>query len=641
MGMTVSLADVEPVTAATGVFSLLWVIIALPLLGALVLLAGGRRTNRWGPLLATAMPLISFVLAAWMFITMIGRPAEDRAVEQIVYSWIPVAPLQVDVGFLLDPLSMCFLLLITFVGGLIHVYSLGYMEHDPEKKRFFGYLNLFVASMLLLVMANSYLLLYVGWEGVGLASYLLIGFWQYKPEAATAAKKAFVMNRVGDIGLSLVVMILFATFGTVAFSGVFANLDGASSTTLDVLGLLLLLAACGKSAQVPLQAWLLDAMEGPTPVSALIHAATMVTAGVYLIARSHPIFNLSSLALTAVAVVGTVTLVFGAVIGCAMDDIKKALAASTMSQIGYMVLAVGLGTTGYSLGIGHLLSHGFFKAGLFLGAGSVMHAMRDRLDMRRYGGLRKAMPITFATFFLAYLAIIGIPPFSGFFTKDPIIDAAYHSGGSGAIFYGLAAQLTAGLTGFYMTRVVVMTFFGPTRWHDDDHPHDPPSSMTVPMILLAFGSVGLGAVLMLNNRLITFLEPVVGEAEAAKYISPLTLVTLAMVLVGVGVAWMMYGRQEVPRTAPAGGPLTVAARESLYGDAFNESVAMRPGQYLTRFLVFFDNRVIDGIVNGFAAMIGGLSSRGRRTQTGFARSYALSMFVGATVVTLAVVLVRI
>ena len=634
------MSEVEPVTAASGVFSLMWLVVALPLLGALLLLVGGRRTDRWGPLVATILPLGSFLLAASMFAAMLGKPAESRAVEQIVYSWIPVGELQVDVGFLLDQLSICFLLLITFVGSLIHVYSLGYMEHDPDKRRFFGYLNLFVASMLLLVMANSYLLLYVGWEGVGLASYLLIGFWQYKPEAATAAKKAFVMNRVGDVGLSLAVMIMFATFGSVAFSGVFAGVPAASSGTLDALGLLLLLAACGKSAQVPLQAWLLDAMEGPTPVSALIHAATMVTAGVYLIARSHPIFNASALALTAVAVVGVVTLAFGAVIGCAMDDIKKALAASTMSQIGYMVLAVGLGTTGYSLGIGHLLSHGFFKAGLFLGAGAVMHAMRDHLDIRRYGGLRKAMPITFVTFFLGYLAIIGIPPFSGFFTKDPIIDAAYHSGGWQAIVYGLVAQLTAGVTAFYMTRVVVTTFFGPTRWHDEDHPHEAPASMTVPMVLLAVGSVALGGFLMIGNRLISFLDPVLGEAEAAKYLSPLTFLTLAMVLVGVGVAWVMYGRQPVPVTAPVGSGLTVAARNSLYGDTVNESLFMRPGQYLTRSLVFFDNRVIDGFVNGFAAVVGGASSRGRRSQNGFARSYALSMFVGAAIVTLAVVLVR-
>ncbi len=632
--------ETEQVTAATGVFSLMWLIIALPLLGALVLLVGGNRTNRWGPIVATLLPIGSFVLAAAMFATMVSEPSEGRAVEQILYSWVPVGELQVYVGFLLDQLSVVFLLLITFVGSLIHLYSLGYMKHDPEIRRFFAYLNLFVASMLLLVLANSYLLLYVGWEGVGLASYLLIGFWQYKPTAATAAKKAFVINRVGDLGLSIAVMVMFVTFGSVSFSGVFGQVSQASSGTVDLLGLLLLLAACGKSAQVPLQAWLLDAMEGPTPVSALIHAATMVTAGVYLIARSHPIFNISSLALTAVAIVGVVTLAFGAIIGCAMDDIKKALAASTMSQIGYMVLAVGLGTTGYSLGIGHLLSHGFFKAGLFLAAGSVMHAMRDQLDIRRYGGLRKAMPITFVTFFLAYLAIIGIPPFSGFFTKDPIIDAAYHSGGTSGIVYGLVAQLTAGLTAFYMTRVVILTFFGPKRWHEDDKPHESPATMTVPMVVLAFGSVFLGGYLMLNNRLITFLEPVLGEAEPAQYLSALTFVTLALVLAGVGVAWWMYQRQEVPQTAPVGSGITVAARNSLYGDSFNETVFMRPGQYLTRSLVYFDNRIIDGFVNGFAAVVGGLSSRSRRLQSGFARSYALTMLLGALFIVLALVLVR-
>ena len=549
--------------------------------------------------------------------------------------------LQVDVGFLLDQLSVCFLLLITFVGSLIHVYSLGYMEHDPEKRRFFAYLNLFVASMLLLVLANSYLLLYVGWEGVGLASYLLIGFWQYKPEAATAAKKAFVMNRVGDVGLSISIMIMFATFGSVAFTGVFGGVTAAGSGTVDAIGLLLLLAACGKSAQVPLQAWLLDAMEGPTPVSALIHAATMVTAGVYLIARSHPIFNVSEIALTAVAVVGVVTLAFGAVIGCAMDDIKKALAGSTMSQIGYMVLAVGLGTSGYSLGIGHLLSHGFFKAGLFLGAGSV-----DACDARpaRHAALRRS-PQGHADHvrhvLLGYLAIIGIPPFSGFFTKDPIIDAAYHSGGAAGVVYGLVAQLTAGITAFYMTRVVVMTFFGPTRWHDDDHPHDPPLDHDRADGAPRGRVAGSRCVPDAEQPAHRLPRPRLGEAEAAKYLSPLTAITLAMVFAGAGVAWQIYGRQPVPVTAPAGGPLTVAARESLYGDAVNESLFMRPGQYLTRFLVFFDNRIIDGFVNGFAAMVGGVSSRGRRTQTGFARSYALSMFVGAAVVTLAVVLVRI
>ena len=637
------LSDVEQVSSASGIFSLLWLIIALPAAGrAHPALPGAAHRTAGGPGSAPRCPIGSFVLAFAMFLTMLGKPADGRAVEQVLYSWIPVGGLQVDVGFLLDQLSVCFLLLITFVGSLIHVYSLGYMEHDPEKRRFFGYLNLFVASMLLLVLANSYLLLYVGWEGVGLASYLLIGFWQYKPEAATAAKKAFVMNRVGDVGP---VDRDHDHVRDVRQRRLHGRLRQASPRPAPAPSTRSGCCCCWPPAASRPRCRCRPGSSTPWRVRPRSRRSSTPRPwsppGVYLIARSHPIFNVSEIALTAVAVVGVVTLAFGAVIGCAMDDIKKALAGSTMSQIGYMVLAVGLGTSGYSLGIGHLLSHGFFKAGLFLGAGSVMHAMHDQLDMRRYGGLRKVMPITFVTFFLGYLAIIGIPPFSGFFTKDPIIDAAYHSGGAAGVVYGLVAQLTAGITAFYMTRVVVMTFFGPTRWHDDDHPHDPPWTMTVPMILLAVGSLVSARSSMLNNRLIDFLDPVLGEAEAAKYISPLTAVTLAMVFVGAGVAWWMYGRQPVPVTAPAGGPLTVAARESLYGDAVNESLFMRPGQYLTRFLVFFDNRVIDGFVNGFAAMVGGVSSRGRRTQTGFARSYALSMFVGAAVVTLAVVLVRI
>jgi NADH-quinone oxidoreductase subunit L len=624
---------------ATGTYHYASLLVLLPLVGAAVLLLGGRRTNAWGHLFGTGAAIGSFVVAAAIFVTMIGRPAESRVAVQTLYQGITVGTFNIPIAFRIDPLTICFLLLITGVGSLIHIYSIGYMEHDPNRRRFFAYLNLFVAAMLVLVLADNYALLYVGWEGVGLASYLLIGFYQERPSAATAAKKAFIVNRVGDFGLSVAIMVMFATFGTVTFDGVFSGVPHASSTTLNALGLLLLLGACGKSAQVPLQSWLLDAMEGPTPVSALIHAATMVTAGVYLVARSVAIFSAASVALTAVAIVGTVTLLFGAVIGSAMDDIKKALAGSTMSQIGYMILGVGLGTKGYALGISHLLSHGFFKAGLFLGAGAVMHAMNDRLDMRRFGGLRKAMPITSATFILAYLAIIGIPPFSGFFTKDPIIDAAWHAGGAGKI-YAIVGMVTAGLTAFYMTRIVAMTFFGPKRWEEDAHPHEAPKVMTIPLIILAVGSVGLGGFLMIGNRLTGFLAPVVGTAEAPNYLSITTFVTLALVLVGAGYGWYVYARNEVPQLAPAGGPLTVAARKSLYGDALNEAIFMRPGQYLTRLLVFVDNRIVDGAVNGLAAFFGGLSTRSRRWQNGFARSYALSMLGGAVVIAVALVLVR-
>src|SRR6478736_4669968 len=368
-----------------------WLTIALPLAGAAILLLGGRRTNGWGHLLGCAASLGSFVVGAVLFADMLGRDGADRAVHQTLFSWVPVAQLQVDFGLQLDQLSMCFVLLITGVGSLIHIYSVGYMEHDPQRRKFFAYLNLFLAAMLLLVLADNYLGLYVGWEGVGLASYLLIGFWSYKPSAATAAKKAFVVNRVGDMGLAIALMVMFAYIGSISFAGVFSAAPQLGQGTLTAIGLLLLLGACGKSAQVPLQSWLGDAMEGPTPVSALIHAATMVTAGVYLIVRSGPVFNLAPNAQLGVVIVGAATLLFGAIVGCAKDDIKKALAASTMSQIGYMMLAAGLGPVGYAFAIFHLLMHGFFKAGMFLGAGSVMHGMDDQVDMRRFGGLALLM----------------------------------------------------------------------------------------------------------------------------------------------------------------------------------------------------------------------------------------------------------
>ncbi|WP_280484645.1 NADH-quinone oxidoreductase subunit L, partial [Nocardia cyriacigeorgica] len=424
----------------------LWLLPALPLAGAVILLLTGRRADTWGHLLGCLTALASFAVAIVAFVAMLGRDDAARAIELDLYHWVPVTGLDVELGLQLDQLSMCFALLITGVGSLIHIYSIGYMSHDPARRRFFAYLNLFLAAMLVLVLANNFLVLYLGWEGVGVASYLLIGFWQEKPSAATAAKKAFVVNRVGDMGLALAMFVMFATFGSIGFGEVFGAAPEASEATLTAIGLLLLLAACGKSAQVPLQSWLGDAMEGPTPVSALIHAATMVTAGVYLIARANPVFDLAPNAQLAVVLVGAVTLLFGAIIGCAKDDIKKALAASTMSQIGYMVLAVGLGPAGYAVAIMHLLTHGFFKAGLFLGAGSVMHAMDDETDMRRYGGLRTLLPITYVTFGLGYLAIIGVPPFAGFFSKDRIIEAAFAEGGAAGLALGARSPLSARVT---------------------------------------------------------------------------------------------------------------------------------------------------------------------------------------------------
>jgi NADH-quinone oxidoreductase subunit L len=623
----------------SGAFSLTWLLIALPLAGAALLLVGGRRTNAWGPYVGVLTVWVSAGIGLWQFVTMLAEDAASRAHLQTVYTWAFSGTFRVPVQLLVDQLSMVFVLLITFVGGLIHIYSLGYMKDDPERRKFFAFLNLFVASMLMLVLGANYVMVYIGWEGVGLASYLLIGFWNRNQTYATAGNKAFIMNRVGDMGMSIAIMLMFATFGTVGFSGVFAGAPQASSTVVLWLSLLLLLAAVGKSAQLPLQAWLLDAMAGPTPVSALIHAATMVTAGVYLIVRSGPIFNLTSDGRTVVAVVGVLTLLLGAFIGTAKDDIKKALAGSTMSQIGYMVLAAGLGPAGYAFAIFHLLMHGFFKANLFLGAGSVMHGMNDELDMRRYGGLRKLMPLTFITFMAGYLAIIGVPPFDGFYSKDKIIEAALGN----SWWLGALAALGAGITGFYMTRVVILTWFGPARWNDDVHPHESPGVMTGPLIVLGLLSTVAGFILAQGNRFVDWLAPVVGMPPEPNLSVPSWVVSaavLALVAVGAAWAWAQYGRREVPLVAPVGSPVTVAARRDFYEDAINESLVMRPGQYFVRSLVWFDHKIIDGAVNGTAALIGGSSGRLRRWQTGFVRSYALSIVAGTLLLLGALALVR-
>jgi NADH-quinone oxidoreductase subunit L len=619
----------------------LWLSIALPLAGAAVLLLGGRATDAWGHLLGCATVIGSFVCGVILFAALLGRPADQREIDQTLFTWVPVGELRVDFGLTLDALSICFVLLITGVGALIHLYSVGYMSHDRQRRLFFAYLNLFVAAMLLLVLADNYLGLYLGWEGVGLASYLLIGFWSHKPGAAAAAKKAFVVNRVGDLGLAVALMVLFANVGSVSYDAVFAAAPQLSDGVLTAVGLLLLLGACGKSAQVPLQSWLGDAMEGPTPVSALIHAATMVTAGVYLIVRSGPVFNLAPAAQTAVVIVGALTLLFGAVIGCAKDDIKKALAASTMSQIGYMVMAAGLGPAGYAVAIMHLLTHGFFKAGLFLGAGSVMHAMDEETDMRRYGALRAALPITFVTFGLGYLAIIGVPPFAGFFSKDAIIETALDSGGVRGVLLGGAALLGAAITAFYMTRVMLLTFFGERRWAPEDHPHESPPIMTVPMIALAVGSVGAGAFLALGNTLANWLEPVVGTHEA-RHLVPVWVVTalaLTAVAIGVGVAYRGYARRPVPPRAPEDvSALTVAARRDLYGDAVNEAIFVRGGSQLTRALVAVDDVAIEGTAGGLVIGVRRVSDGLRGLQTGFARSYALSILAGAVLLVGAVLM---
>jgi NADH-quinone oxidoreductase subunit L len=608
-------------------------LIALPLFGAISLLLLGRRADKWGHLLATGMSAGSFAVGLFQLSEMLGRTAESRPVSQKLFTWISVGSFNVDASLLLDQLSICFVLLITGVGTLIHIYSISYMSHDPDRRRFFAYLNLFIAAMLLLVLGDSYLNLYVGWEGVGLASYLLIGFWNQKPAYATASKKAFVMNRIGDMGLSFAIMIAFASLGTVSFSGVKEHSHHASEATMTAIGIMLLVAAVGKSAQFPLQAWLGDAMAGPTPVSALIHAATMVTAGVYLIVRSNFVFDAAPNAQLLVVIVGAITLMFGALVGTAKDDIKKALAASTMSQIGYMILASGLGPAGYAFAIMHLLTHGFFKAGMFLGAGSVMHGMNDEVNMRRYGGLRKFMPITFITFGLGYLAIIGVPPFAGFYSKDMIIETALNAGGAKGIILGSVTLLGAAITAFYMTRVMILTFTSPKRWDDNQHPHESPILMWLPMVILSIGSVISGFLLYRGEALKHWLEPLFEEhGEHTELLPPIVVSGLALLMVAIGVAFAVvkYQLSEVDAVAPENvTEFTRVARRDLLQDDINEALFMRPGQAITSALVKIDQNIIDGAVHGIGKMALGSGSFLRKSQTGFVRSYAVLILIGA------------
>ena len=615
-------------------------LIALPLAGSAILLLAGRRSDKWGHLLATGLSASSFFVGLYQLSLMLGRSNSERPVTQKLFEWISVGTFKIDASLMLDQLSICFVLLITGVGTLIHIYSISYMSHDADRRRFFAFLNLFIAAMLLLVLGDSYLNLYVGWEGVGLASYLLIGFWNQKPAYATASKKAFVMNRVGDMGLSFAIMIAFATMGTVSFSGVKAAVDHTSTAALTSIGIMLLVAATGKSAQFPLQAWLGDAMAGPTPVSALIHAATMVTAGVYLITRSNFIFDAAPTAQLLVVIVGAITLMFGALIGTAKDDIKKALAASTMSQIGYMILGAGLGPVGYAFAIMHLLTHGFFKAGMFLGAGSVMHGMNDEVNMRKYGALRKFMPITFATFGLGYLAILGVPPFAGFYSKDMIIETAFNTGGAKGIILGCVTLLGAGITAFYMTRVMILTFTGKSRWDGEAHPHESPWLMWLPMAILAIGSVTSGYLLSNGDALVNWLSPLFeNHAEHAELLSPLVVsgLALAMVAIGVAIAFVKYSRNEVAAVAPTDVSIfTTIARQDLLQDRFNEAVFMAPGQVLTAVLVKTDEAVIDGAVRGVGRIALGSGSALRGVQTGFVRSYAALILLGAVALVAAI-----
>ena len=636
----------------TGIISLAWLMIAIPAVSSALLLVCGRRCDRWGHFLATLASWASFAVGLGVIIAMLSAAPDTRRFELPLFSWIPAGEFSVNFGLMIDPLSMTFVMLVTFVGSLIHVYAIAYMAHDEARRRFFAYLNLFIAAMLILVLADSYAGLFVGWEGVGLASYLLIGFWNYVPANAVAAKKAFVMNRVGDMGLLIAMMAMVANFSTVNIEEVNAAAAMVSPVQATIIGFFLLVGACGKSAQFPLQAWLGDAMAGPTPVSALIHAATMVTAGVYLIVRSGAIFQASPIAATAVVIVGAITLLFGAIVGCAKDDMKKVLAASTMSQIGYMMLGAGLGPIGWVFAIFHLFTHGFFKALMFLGAGSVMHGMNDQVNMRRFGALRTAMKVTWLTFACGWLAILGIPPFSGFFSKDKIIEAAFGAtsfAGHEAVWagwvFGIVTMVGAGITAFYMSRLFFMTFHGTARWTTEAegngvHPHESGPLMTIPMVILAICAAVVGGLLSIGDVFTTWLEPSLGVAEHAHPVAPeiaIQIVTLLLVLAGAGIAWVMYARREVPTAIPAGNALTRAARVDLYQDTVNEALFMTPGIALVKTATLGDNKAIDGVVHLVEAASTGTGRAVGFTQSGRVRTYA-SYILGGVVCALAAVL---
>jgi NADH-quinone oxidoreductase subunit L len=638
---------------------LLWIIPALPLAAvALNLLFGDRLGRRGTAVLACGSIFLAFLAALRAVVTLAGHPEPARALTEFGYHWIRSGDFSVDVAFLMDPLSAVMTLVVTGVGFLIHVYSVGYMAHDASFRRFFLYLNLFMFAMLTLVLADNFLLMFVGWEGVGLCSYLLIGFWYTRPSATEAGKKAFVVNRIGDYGFLLGMFTLFAFGGSLKFDTLFAtapDLFPIGSTVLTAATLLLFLGATGKSAQLPLYTWLPDAMEGPTPVSALIHAATMVTAGVYMVARCHVLYQLAPASLEVVAVIGAATALFAATIGLAQNDIKRVLAYSTVSQLGYMFFALGVGA--FTAGIFHLMTHAFFKALLFLGAGSVIHALSDEQDLRRMGGLAKRLPWTHGTVLIATLAIAGIPPFSGFFSKDEILDGAFASGHYAIWVAGL---LGAGLTAFYMFRLYFLAFRGTSRLtHEAEHHlHESPPSMIVPLAILAVLSLIGGWVGLPfqkgGNLLERWLAPVfeaepVGAllgapgAHAATHATAQVLSPFAeWVLVAVsGAGVSVLGIFFAYRAYVADPTLATRLRERWAGvhrallnkywvDELYDRIAVTP-IYLAsvRLWRFWDEKIVDGAVNGVAYLFEGVSAMLRLLQTGFVGTYALFIAVGA------------
>ena len=613
------------------------VIVVSPLMWALVLLVFGKRLGRLSGILACLAVAVSFGAGVLAFLQLIGEPAHGaehnaRATAVHLFTWISSGGFSVDAGLVVDQLSILMVLVVTGVGTLIHVYSLGYMKGDERFSRYFAYLNLFVAFMLVLVLADNLLLLYVGWEGVGLCSYLLIGFWFERPAAAHAAKKAFIVNRIGDFAFLLGILLLVTTTGTLNISAISESAGDIARGTATIVSLLLFAGATGKSAQIPLYVWLPDAMEGPTPVSALIHAATMVTAGVYMVARLSPVFEVSVTALQVVGWIGALTALWAALMAATQWDIKRVLAYSTISQLGYMFLAHGVHA--YSAGIFHLATHAFFKALMFLGAGAVMHALAGETDMRRMGGLRKVLPVTGWTFALGWLAICGVFPFAGFFSKDAILASAWNEGQYALWAIGIA---TAALTAFYMSRMYFRVFEGPVRYPEGAHPHDAPPSMAVALVVLALLSV-VGGALNLPGLLTLehFLEPVVGASHVPEGIVPWVLAGGALVVAAGGIlaARAVYlsraGNLRRRRIEHYAGPLIGAARNKFYVDEIYDAVIVRPGKGVAAFFAdVVDAGVIDKAFTGTSAGIARLSEAIRRLQTGYVRNYAASFLFGA------------
>ena len=609
----------------------LWIAAALPLFGAVALLLFGKPLRRFAGGLASALVGGSFVVALLAFRDLLALPEGARTVTRHLFDWISVGSFQAPVEIRADALSMVMVLTVTGVSFLIHVYSMDYMHGDPRYPRYFAYLNLFVFSMLTLVLANNFALLYVGWEGVGLCSYLLIAFWHERKAAADAGKKAFIVTRIGDTAMLIGIFLIFVTTGSVEFDEVFGSAGAIASGTATLVSLLLFAGAVGKSAQMPVHTWLPDAMEGPTPVSALIHAATMVTAGVYLVVRTHSLFEASPHALFVVAVVGSVTALYAATSALGQDDLKRVLAYSTISQLGLMFLAAGVGA--YAVAIFHLVTHAFFKAAMFLGAGSVMHATGGEIDLRRLGGLWRKLPVTTVTFVVGGLALAGVPLAAGFFSKDQILAAAYESGRT-ALW--ATALVTSGFTALYATRATMLAFFGRSR-HEGDA-HESPLLMTIPMSLLAAGAVfgGLLGLTATSGRVQAFLSPVLGEARhaGAGGLSEPALIGIAVAVsaVGILIGWFVYGSgliDWVGLRARLGLVQRTLARGWFIDDVYG-SLLVIPGRAASAFTAYvFDQRVIDGAVNGLGNAVARLAAVGRRGQSGLVRTYALAFLLGA------------